>query len=61
MDETSYLKLLFQKFVKPCRPDKSVVFYLSHVVALFEQLCAKYASQGLLQDQFALLVDSVEN
>ena len=58
LDVLPFLKLMFHKFVIPNGSDLSDDLCLSHVV-MFEQFCAKYAEQGLLQDRFSLLVRSV--
>ena len=54
-----FLKLIFHKFVIPSGSDLSDELCLSHVVVMFEQLCAKYADQGLLQDDFSLITHTV--
>ena len=60
LDVLPFLKLMFDKFVIPSESELLDDLCLSHVVDMFEQLCAKYAEQGLLQDQFVLLVNSVK-
>ena len=55
-----FLKLLFRKFVIPCHSDLEDDLCLSHVVAMFEHLCAQYADQVMLQIQYSLLVSSVQ-
>ena len=53
LDVLPFLKLLFHKFVIPSECELSDDLCLTHVVAMFEQLCAKYAFQGLMHDQFS--------
>ena len=60
LDVLPFLKLLFRKFVIPNDSELSDDLCLTHVVAMFEQLCAKYAFQGLMHDQFSSVYRSVQ-